>query len=170
MPAVILILVFLAWPAVALAQTTPPDLPSLLHVGERVIVVDEDGLWTRGRVVATIPNAVRLKRKKILTDIPAERIARIDRVDGVRNGMFVGMAFGAASGLLGGLNDPQGRGRRTEFVATDVALQSLIWGGIGATIDSQVRARIYQRGRSPSVKVLPLLTARVRGASLAIGW
>ena len=165
-----LILVVLAWPAIALAQSVPPDLPTPLHVRERVIVVDKDGLWTRRRVAATISNSVPLERKKILTDIPAERIARIDRVDGVRNGVFVGMAFGAASGLLGGLNDPQGRGRRAEFVAIDVALQSLIWGGIGALIDSAVRARIYHRGRPPSVKVLPLLTARVRGASLAVGW
>ena len=83
--------------------------------------------------------------------------------------MLIGMGFGAASGLLG-FSDPQGRSRRAEFVAIDVALQSLIWGGVGAIIDSEVRARIYQRPRSPSVKVLPLLTARVRGASLAIGW
>jgi hypothetical protein len=155
-------------------RTTFEDLPSIIDPGCEVIVVDETGRKTRGRVSAISKDRVVVRYRRRLFRASEERalsnqiVTRIDIVDSTWNGALIGAAV--APVLVYGIH-------RWEDAAVPDSnsmkgLGTIVFGGISATlavgighwIDRSMNRAIYERrGGTPGVTLAPWLEPTRRG-------
>src|SRR3712207_2130958 len=91
-PAVFVLSVLAAGPLTT--RATAATLPETMKVGFTLSVLDDQGGKTEGRVTEVTPDRIRVSRRGRMTEIPLDRIVRIERADGLRNGALIGLATG----------------------------------------------------------------------------
>jgi hypothetical protein len=170
--AVSVVLALLALPSASFAQANASAIPDLVRSGQRLSIVDDAGRQVEGRIRSITKDAIGVSFRGTTVDLPLERIVRIERPDGIRNGALIGLGFGVATGIVGGLCDPQGRGRRAWFVPISALGNGVIWMAFGTGIDALVNNRrtIYQRGEGPKARVTPGIGRGAGGAALSLTW
>lgn len=170
--AFIVVLALLVPAAVSFAQSPRGGIAGTVTIGQHVSILDDQGGTVDGRVDRISTDAIRVSRRGVIADVPLDRIVRIVRPDGVRNGMLVGLGVGAVLGTIGGFSDRQGRGRRASFVPVSMIGNGLICMGLGAAIDAIHKGdrTIYQKTGAPTVSLAPALGRGSRGLALSLGW
>jgi hypothetical protein len=162
--------------SVAAAQTVPTsfsDLKFVVRPGDRVMIVDQSGIETDGRIseldvsaltIATNAGAVRFREDDVV-------LIRERKQDSVRNGIVIGAAIGAGLGLLAELSCGGYCGH-----AGLMTLDSAVWGiGVGVLADvlQKTPRDIYRHGPvhdGRTVALAPLLGPRGAGARVALRW
>jgi hypothetical protein len=161
----------------ATGQTVPTsftDLKFVVRPGDRVMVVDQSGLETVGRIseldaaaltiASKAGSVVRFREEDVV-------LIRQPKQDSVRNGMVIGGAIGAGIGLLAELSC-EGYCGQPGFLTLD----SAIWGvGIGVFADvlQKTPRAIYRHGPvhdARSVSVTPLVGRHAAGTQIALRW
>jgi hypothetical protein len=163
LPAALLLLI-LASPPPAVAQTIGERIPVAVKTGLRVSIIDDQGRKIEGRVDAVSEHGIRLRMRGGSEEIPVDRIVRIDGPDSLRNGALIGLGLGLATGVAGGALDPQWRDHRGTFMLVSVIGNGVIWSALGTGIDAifDNRRTLYERGRTQSTHsrtAAPMLTA-----------
>ena len=139
----------------------------------RVIVTDQSGQETRGRLVSWTPAAIVLDANGAKRAYSPGEAVRVDlRGDSVKNGMIIGAAVGGLLGLAVGCptTGSQAEGcaaERVTFALVEAGLFALIGAGIDALIPG--RTRLWSAG-SPQKSARGLtfdLSPRDRRASIA---
>jgi hypothetical protein len=161
-------------PTVSGAQTAGDAIASAVKAGQKVSIVDDHGRTIEGRVDGISEETLRVSVRKATEEIPLNRIVRIDRPDSLRNGTFIGMGIGLASGLIGyGFNSNDG-GSKPAIVAGAVVGHTLVWTAIGTAVDALFNHNetLYERGDRSRVqaRVLPVLGGGTRGAAVSLTW
>jgi hypothetical protein len=142
------------------------ELPSLLGRGHEIVVTDEAGQSTRGRISTLSSTRLVIVRKRFRFSRPQARefdgdsVRTIRIVDSTWNGGLLGAA--AAAGVLAalvesecssGCDDNFGRSGRwivRGFLFVPIGI------GLGTTIDSRINTPIYERQKGISrVTVFP---------------
>jgi hypothetical protein len=161
------------------------ELPGVLKTGTIVYVQDEQGQRTKGKIRELAPSSITLftiDGHRQERSFPADRVARISRVDSRLNGFLIGVAGGAAAGLWLGaglhswcLNESPGESADRCWTVWPIAGVpfALIGGWIGFEIDDAINGQslVFRRqGPGPAAKihVAPVLTGRSTGARISI--
>lgn len=162
-----------------LAQSEQPCPGDVLKEGQSVEVIDDQGREIKGKVGAMSLVTVRLVRDGMTTEIPLDRIMQISRPpDSLANGALIGLAGGAAFGILGstvGTSDCDYYGP-CYGGAGFVIGSALIFGGIGAGVGVGVDALIrrdrvmYRRDTGVQTRLAPVVAPGVKGAMVAMRW
>jgi hypothetical protein len=84
----------LALSSPAFAQEATPQLANAVKVGQDVIVRSDDGTTTRGIVIRITPESLMLTQGELQGSVPAQRIARVQKVDPWWHGAVVGASLG----------------------------------------------------------------------------
>ena len=160
----------------ASAQTAADEIRRRLKDGQTIFIVDDQGRELKGRVAGLTADALMLRVGRDRTDVPYDRILRIDRPhDGVLDGTLIGLGVGAGLGLLGALaaaTDDSGFGPDPADVAR---IAPLVIGGIGAGVglglDALIRreTNIYRR-QGATLSLSPTLGRSRRGVAIAVSW
>lgn len=161
----------------ASAQTAADEIRRRLKDGQTIFIVDDQGRELKGRIAGLTADALMLRVGRDRTDVPYDRIVRIDRPhDGVLDGTLIGLGVGAGLGLLGALaaaTDDSGWGSPDP---ADVArIAPLVLGGIGAGVglglDAVIRreTNIYRR-QDATLSLSPTLGRSRRGVAIAVSW
>ena len=160
----------------AAGQTVPTsftDLKFVVRPDDRVMVVDQSGLETAGRIseldasmltISTNAGQIRFREDDVV-------LIRQRKQDSVWNGIAIGAAIGGGLGLLselscGGYCAPRGA----------ITLGSAVWGvGVGVLADvlQKTPRDIYRHGPvhdGRAVAIAPLLGAHAAGAHIALRW
>ena len=164
----------LASPVLAQAGST---LAQMVHKGQAVEVIDDEGRETRGTIGVVSGSALQIVGESTTIDVPFDRITQIARpADTLANGAWIGLAAGVAFGVLGAAADNS----RCDSYCFDgpgyVIGSGLIFGGIGAGIgvgvDALVRHKriIYRRGEGTQTRLAPVVGRGVKGAVLSVSW
>ena len=165
-------------PAAASAQTDAAEIRRRVKDGQKIFIVDDQGRELKGRIAELRADALTLLVDRHRTDVPYDRIVRIDRPrDGVWEGALIGLGIGAGLGLIGALaaaTDDSGWGSPNP---ADVArIAPLVFGGIGAGIglglDAAIRheTNLYQRQGATRISLSPAL-GRSRGSvAILVSW
>ena len=165
-------------PAAASAQTDAAEIRRRVEDGQKIVIVDDQGRELKGRIAGLRADALTLLVARHRTDVPYDRIVRIDRPrDGVWEGALIGLGIGAGLGLIGALaaaTDDSGWGSPNP---ADVArIAPLVFGGIGAGIglglDAAIRheTNLYQRQGATRISLSPAL-GRSRGSvAILVSW
>ena len=163
-------LTFLASASPAMAQASSESIPSAVRPGLKVSIVDDDGRQIDGRVMGVSAEGIRLSLRGTSEEIRLDRIVRIDKPDGLKNGALVGLGVGLSLTTLGLVIEPQGTKGKWVFA-------SLVSNGVGFTllgtaIDALVNTRrtLYERGRRTQARVAPIVSHGARGAAISIAW
>lgn len=156
------------------------QLPEVLEVGTMVYVQEETGVRTKGKIRDLSPASLTLftvDGHRQERSFPADRVARISRVDSRLNGFLIGLTAGAAPGAM------LGHGFTTYCENESVhcpaapaifgATFGLIGGWIGFNIDGAINGQtlVFRRaGPTEAAKVhfAPALTDRSTGARVSI--
>ena len=153
-------------------------LPTILERGHEVIVTDDSGRNTRGRVSSISSSQLVLVRRRFRFARPeargfaGESITTIRIVDSTRNGTMLGGA--AAVGMLAALierdcssacNDNFGRVGRWMIEAP--LLVPIGW-SLGGWIDSMINASIYDRPEARRVVISPLIQRTRNGVVVQV--
>lgn len=172
-------LLFALLPGVALGQQTVPfdELSSVLRRGQTLVVTDNSGEETKGRLQEVSASALVLSVPNDATGrhtFAADRVMRIRRTDSVWNGALIGLAVGLGTGIV------LVRGNCT---APDPECEAIVWAalglpsiavgtGVGALIDRAVgNGTIYvDRIRAPqrSMTISPVVGRRGSGVRLSL--
>jgi ribosomal protein L35AE/L33A len=174
--------------AVSLARTAAAQpvtesfeqLPAVIKKGTVVYVQDEQGQRTKGKIRELSPASLTLFTSdghRQERSFPADRVARISRVDSRLNGFLIGAAAGAAPGVWLGV----GWKTYCSNESADCPLAplyfgaafGLIGGWIGFEIDDAINGQklVFRRaGPSPAARIhfTPVLTGRLTGARVSI--
>ena len=142
-------------------------LPSILEPGHEVVVMDNEGRRTRGRVLSISRDQLVISRPRRLFFRPAQErafaegtVRRIEIVDSTKNGILIGAAVGA--GLVVGVafweerTVPDGnlKGAWT-FMAI---ISAIFYPFIGHGEDLRKNEPIYEQSlRTPQIALVPLL-------------
>jgi hypothetical protein len=166
------VLVLAGIPSASFGQTTAGSIPDLVKSGQRLAIVDDAGRQVEGRMRGITNDTISVSFGGATVDVPLDRIVRIDRPDSLRNGALIGLGLGVTAGIIGGLSDHQGRGRRAWFVPVSALGNGVIWTALGTGIDALANNRrtIYQRGEGPKARVTPVIGGGARGAALSLTW
>ncbi len=155
------------------SPTSFDALSTILERGHDVIVTDDGGRHTRGRVSSISSSQLVLVRKRFPFSRPEARgfkresITTIRIVDATRNGEMLGAA--AAAGLLAAFierdcspacNDNFGRAGRWMIEAP---LFVPIGWSLGRWIDSMINESIYERPQTRRVAISPLIQPARKG-------
>ena len=156
------------------------QLPEVLKVGTIIYVQDEAGVRTKGKIRELSPASLTLYTidgHRQERSFPADRVARISRVDSRLNGFLIGMAAGAVPGAMLGYGfttyceneSAHCPGAPYIFGATF----GLIGGWIGFEIDDAINGQklVFRRaGPSSAARIhfAPVLTNRSTGARVSI--
>lgn len=133
-------------PAAAFAQP-PPPVPSPAKPGPTVIVQDNKGAETKGKLLR-----LDVREAVLLIDGQERRfdLANVRRIekrgDSLKNGMIAGAAVGLLSGLFGGqLLCDAGDKVCKDDIPNPLAV-AVVWAGIGAGTDALIQRRttLYQ--------------------------
>jgi len=163
-----------------LAQSELPRPVELLKEGQSVEIIDDQGREVRGKVGVMSVGTVRLVRDGRVTEIPFDRITQISRPpDSLANGALIGLASGAAFGLIGstvGTDDCDEIYYECYGGPGYVIGSTLIFGGIGAGIgvgvDALIRRNrvIYRRDSGVQTRLAPVVAPGVKGVVVAMRW
>ena len=164
-------LVILVSPPVAGAQTTRTRLGDTVSTGLKVSVVDGDGRRIDGRVVALSQDTLRVSLRGSTEDIPLDRIVRIDKPDGLKNGALVGLGVGLAIGTFGAVLSSGGN-VEPEWVLAGITYNAVAFTLLGTGIDAVFdnRRTLYERGGRLQTRVSPVVGRGVRGAAVSLAW
>lgn len=164
-------------PVAASAQTDADEIRRRVKDGQKILIVDDHGRELKGRIAGLTADALMLRAGRDRTDVPYERIVRIDRPhDGVLDGTLIGLGVGAGLGLIGALaaaTDDSGWGSPDPGHVALVA--PLMLGGIGAAVglglDAVIRreTNIYRR-QGTTLSLSPTMGRRGRGVAIAVSW
>jgi hypothetical protein len=146
--------------------------------GQKVFIVDDQGRRLTGRIGELRPDALILLVGRGRTDVPYDRILKIDRPhDGVLDGALKGFAIGAGLGLLGALAAATGDSGWGSPDATDVArIAPRVLGGVGAGIglglDAAIRhePNLYSRRGAMGISLIPASGPRRRAVAISVSW
>jgi hypothetical protein len=138
-------------PAGAVAQPpavqTPIELADRLRPGDDVFLTDRSGIQTRGRLLRISADQLSLviDGDGAARTISAADIGRIEKSDGLWNGMLLGAVPAALVGMAGG------GASCSPNCARDVAIAAVATGAAGAVIGAFVDARVrgYSRVAGP---------------------
>ena len=169
LPAVVVVAILVA-PSLAAAQAAVDWLPSDVIPGKTVSVVEDDGRKVEGRVQEVSERGLRLTRRGTTEEISFDRIVRIDKPDGVKNGALVGLGVGLALGVFTVAMQPEGS--QPQWVLAGVVYNSVAFTLLGTGIDAMVDTRrtLYERGRRPQARLAPVVGHGTRGAVLSLTW
>ena len=160
---------------------------SSFNNGRVLIVVDESGKETRGRVLRSTMDSLTMTvdGRDRMFDRQGVKAIYEQQGDSVRHGMMIGLAAGAALGAsvgagteCGGLFEP-GRsctgGEKARLVAVVGGVFGAIGMGIGAAGDALVRDRrlLYERSggaEGPAISIVPYLAPSGRKLLLSVVW
>jgi hypothetical protein len=166
-------LLLAAAPAAAQTSTVFADLALLVNVGDRVRVVDRDGLRLEGRVRSLSPDSLVIVGPTGPREFTADTTARIERRgDPVWTGALIGFIPGYAMGaqFVVGFSDHE------EPLSTYVlagGLFGLAGAGIGALFDvlhEGSKEVFIAEPRPPRVSVAPVVTRDRIGAFATMRW
>ena len=174
---VALALCLVASPALAQSQTSL--LGEIVRQGQTVEVIDDQGRETRGKVGMVSQGTLRIVRNGTTIEIPFDTITQIARPsDSLANGAWIGLASGAAFGLLGSTAETscdQGfdycfDGPR--YVIGSTLIFGAIGAGIGVGVDALIKHNriIYRRDAGAQTRVAPVLGPGVKGAVVSVSW
>lgn len=175
--------------AQTVSQRSWDDFTRLAMPGT-VIVVDDSGVETKGRLLRVKPDELTMTVDgKEKTFAPSHVAAVFKPGDSLKNGMVIGFlvfgAMGAVSGAVVACDDDYWGSNPTNLtpctgseiagLATFVGMVSGAYGiGIGALVDKLTpgRRRLYERPRaaSSSMGVTPLLSPSRAGLSMRVSW
>jgi hypothetical protein len=162
-----------------LAQSGQPRPGDLMKEGQKVEVIDDQGREMKGRVGVMSVATVRLVRDGKTTEIPFDRITQISRPpDSLANGALIGLAGGAAYGLLGstvGTSDCDYYGpcyNEAGYVIGATLVFGAIGTGIGVGVDALIRRDrvIYRRDANIQTRLAPVVAPGVKGAVVTMRW
>jgi hypothetical protein len=161
MPTLALILFFVPFAAPARAEDTFDDLVRKIHQGQTVIVIDQQGGRTQGRVESVSATALVVNFGQRQTFTPAD-VRQVKRPDRMWDGAIKGAAFGIIPAVLVGALDCD------DCVPGWMAALAVGSGaGIGFAIDALCGPKTVFRGSSqPSrVTVAPIIGRDRRGVA-----
>ena len=163
-----LLLLMVAFRAPAAAQTARSfeQLALLVESGDRITVTDSAGSEQTGRIVGLSPSVLELLVDDARHDFREAQVDTIRqwRQDSLRNGMWFGLAIGAALGARA--DNPSAPGAVLGLFA---AAGMVIGVGIDAMIPS--RQVIYQStGAARRVTVTPVVADSGRGLAVRFGF
>ena len=156
------------------------QLPEVLKAGTVVYVQDEQGQRTKGKIRELSPASLTLFTSdghRQERSFPADRVARISRVDSRLNGFLIGLAAGAVPGVTVGYGFKTYCSNEAAHCPAAPAIFGatfgLIGGWIGFEIDDAINGQklVFRRaGPSPAAKIhfAPVLTNRSTGARASI--
>jgi hypothetical protein len=166
--------------AVAPVQAQPPPLlGEVVRKGQTVEVIDDEGREITGKVSLVSQAALHLVRDGTATEIAFARITQIARpTDSLANGALIGLAAGAAFGVLGatvGTDDcddyfaPCFEGPR--YVIGSALIFGGIGAGIGVGIDALIRRnRVVYRRDGPTAHVVPVVGRGAKAVVVSLRW
>lgn len=165
-------------PRTGSTQTDADEIRRRVKEGQKIVILDDQGRKLTGRIGGLGADALMLDMRGGRSDVPYNRILRIDRPhDGFSNGALIGLGTGAALGLVGALAaamDDSGWGSPDP---ADVARTApLVLGGIGAVIglglDAAIRhePNLYSREGGTRVSVSPALGRGRQGVAVSVSW
>ena len=161
----------------ASAQTAADEIRRRVKEGQKIVIVDDQGRELTGRIGELRADALMLLVDRDRTDVPYDRILRIDRPrDGLSDGALIGLGIGAGLGLgLAAAAEMDDSGF-LDFDFTDVAPIAIpVLGGIGAVIglalDASIRREpnLYRR-QGETLSLAPTLVSSRRGVAIAVSW
>ena len=146
---ILVVLLVLGCAHAAIAQA-PVDsfaeLPQVVQKGNTVFVQDDNGERTKGKISELSATSIQLMtggfRNRTLT-FPAERVARVSKVDSKWNGFVIGIIAGAVPGLVLGhgfknwCENESGSHCNNAYAYTG-GVFGLVGGWIGSAIDGKI--------------------------------
>ena len=162
-----IVLALLVASSSAFAQTDADIIRERVTVGQRVVVTDDQGQESDGKIDALRADALSLEIDGQTRDVSYDGIIRIDGPrDGVWDGALIGFGVGAAVGTaVACMYDCYFAIMTVPFLGAPLAL-------LGSLIDALVHRdpEIYQRGRSTCVSVGPMRGPSLRAAAVTVSW
>ena len=162
-----IVLALLVASSSAFAQTDADIIRERVTVGQRVVVTDDQGQESDGKIDALRADALSLEIDGQTRDVSYDGIIRIDGPrDGVWDGALIGFGVGAAVGTAVACTyDCYFAIMTVPFLGARLAL-------LGSLIDALVHRdpEIYQRGRSTRVSVGPMRGPSLRAAAVTVSW
>jgi hypothetical protein len=161
------------------AQTDADEIRRRVKEGQKIVMVDDQGRELTGRVGELRADALILLVGRNSTDVPYERILRIDRPrDRLWDGALTGFGIGAGLGLLAPFviaanNDSAWSGPSASYVALFTApLFGGIGAGIGVGLDALIRREpnLYRRQGGSRISWSPALGRERRGVAFSVSW
>ena len=165
-----LTLALLSLPAAAAAGQAE-RIADVVQAGQQVLIVDDRGRRLEGRVELASAEVVRVSTRAGSEDVANDRIVRIEKPDGLKNGTLVGLGVGLGFGVVGATL-VHGEGAEAGQVAAAIVSNALACTLLGTGIDAVFNNRrtLYERGRRLQTRVAPVVGSGVRGAVLAVTW
>lgn len=165
-------------PVAASAQIDADEIRRRVKQGQKIVIVDDQGRQLSGRIGELRADALMLLVGRDRSDVPYDRILRIDRPrDGVSDGALKGLAIGAGLGVLAGLAAAADDADFLDFGFADVAPIAVpVLGGIGALIglgvDASMRhqSNLYRRTSATRINLSPTLGRSRRGMAISVSW
>ena len=167
----------------ASTQENAEEIRRVVKAGHKVSILDDQGREVTGRIGELTADAVTLLVGSERTDVPYNRILRIDRPhDGLSNGAMIGFGIGAALGFAAVLSEENDDCDPSPFfgcgdpTAAAYVVAPLFVGGIGAgvgvAVDALIRRdrNLYRRPGVTAVSVSPALGRGRRGIAVAVSW
>ncbi len=164
------------------AQSEHDAIRGHVKDGQKVSITDSQGNEINGRIHAITSDGLSLAAHGKTTDVPYDKIVKIDRPhDGLANGTLIGLATGAAIGLLAIANEdshdcPHNLLFCSDPNAATYAAGALVMGGVGAGVGVAIDAlihrerQIYRRAGQARVTVNPALRHGSRGGVVSVSW
>ena len=130
-------------------------LGEVVEPGNRVVVTDEKGLQTKGKIRELTPASLRLLTGDMdrTETFPSERVARVSKIDSRLNGFLIGLAAGAVPGIWLGLGfktwcENESGHNCWAAIPYSTGLLALSGGWIGFTIDGAITGQKLVFARS----------------------
>ena len=171
-------------PEAASAQTDADEIRRRVKEGQKILIVDDQARELTGRIGELRADALMLLVDRKRTDVPYDRILRIDRPrDGLSNGALIGFGVGAALGLAAVISEESDDCEPTgaffecgDPTGAAYLVAPLVLGGIGAGIGVAVDALIrrepnlYRRHGATRISLSPALARDRRGVAISVSW
>lgn len=168
----------------ATGQSDDEAIRGRVTEGQKVRITDDQGREWHGRIGSLAPDKLTLVTKdRQQRDLPYGTILRIDRPhDSLANGALIGLASGAALGLLAVVAedaddcDPAGFLDCGDPGAAAYVAAPLVIGGLGAAvgvgIDALIRKdpNLFQRAGASRLTLGPVIRRDVRGVVVSLRW
>ena len=157
------------------AQTTTARSEGFrgLALGRTIVVVDELGRETRGRLVRFTPDTLMMLVASSEVSVDRRRVASVyTRGDSIWNGM----AIGAAAGAVLGVTSLQASRTQGDLDQAAAGILPILGAGIGTALDAVIRRKrvVYERqpGQTTgaALSLLPAVGASRAGLSMRMSW